>query len=46
MSDLLLVKTFQIDVAERDDDDRTVSRSTTPITPITVKAEKNPVSIA
>ena len=46
MSDLLLVKTFQIDVAETDDDDRTVSRSATPITPITVKAEKNLVSIA
>ena len=42
MSDLLLVKTFQIDVAETDDDDRTVSRSATPIT---VKDEKNPVSI-
>ena len=42
MSDLLLVKTFQIDVAETDDDDCTVSHSTTPIT---VKDEKNPVSI-
>jgi len=41
MSDLLLGKTFQIDVAKMDDDDHT-SRSATPVT---VKAEQNSVSI-
>ena len=41
MSDLLLGKIFQIDVAKMDDDDHT-SRSATPVT---VKAEQNSVSI-
>ena len=42
MSDLLLGKTFQIDVAEIDDDDRTGHSAT----PITVKTEQTSISIA